>query len=124
MSMKPSRGRVLRATVLIAQTLLIIVYAAFFSMVPALLDNPEKHRGNTIFLIPMIALVVSVLGFFFPRLSAILMISYSLSVYTALVILDKDHPSSFVYAFGPVWPTLAAAGALFWVAKLSPTPEG
>src|SRR5271155_4492748 len=74
--MKPSPGRVLRATVLIAQTLLIVVYAAFFSMVPAVLDNPEKHRGNAIFLIPMIALVVSVLGFFFPRLSAILMISH------------------------------------------------
>jgi hypothetical protein len=122
--MKPSPGRVLRATVLIAQTLLILVYAAFFSMVPAVLDNPEKHRGNAIFLIPMIALVVSVLGSFFPRLSAVLMISYSLAIYAAVVILDKDHPSSFLYAFGPVWPTLAAAGALFWVAKRPPAPQG
>ncbi len=122
--MKPSPGSLLRTTVLIAQTLLIVAYAAFFSMAPAVLDNPEKYRGNTIFLIPMIALAASVLGFFYPRLSAILMISYSLAAYTALVILDKGHPSSFVYALGPAWPPLVAAGALFWVAKRAPTPEG
>lgn len=108
----------LRTMVLSAQALLIIVYAAFFSMVPALLDNPENHRGNMLFFIPVIALVASLLGFFFPRLSAVLMIGYALAVYTALVLLDKGHLSSFGYALGPAWPPLVAAGALFWAAKL------
>jgi hypothetical protein len=116
-SMK-ERGRgLLRATVLIAQALLIFAYAAFFSVVPALLDNPENHRGNIIFFVPVVALVASVLGFFYPRLSAILMICYALVVYATLVILDKGHPSSFAYALGPAWPPLVASCALFWVAQ-------
>jgi hypothetical protein len=70
-----------------------------------------------IFFVPVIALVVSVLGFFYPRLSAILMTAYAFAVYAALVILDKGHLSSFAYALGPAWPPPIAAGALFWAAK-------
>lgn len=107
----------LKVMVLLAQAVLIVAYAAFFSMVPALLDNPENHRGNIVFLVPAIAVVVSILGFFFPRLSAVLMTVYALGVYTALVVLDEAHLNSFAYALGPTWPPLLAAAALFWTAK-------
>ena len=119
--MQQRRGSSLKVTVLIAQVVLIGVYAAFFSMVPAVLDNPENHRGNILFFVPGVALLISIMGFFRPRVSAVLMMVYSLVVYASLVILDRGQLSSFAYALGPVWLPIVAAGALLWVAKQQPT---
>jgi hypothetical protein len=111
----------LRTAVLVAQTILVVTYAVFFSIVPAVLDNPDDHRRNMAFFLPTIAVIVSVLGCFFARLSAILMTTYTITIYTVLVILDRGHWASFAYAFGPAWPPLVAAVALFWAAKRQST---
>lgn len=64
----------------------------------------------------MLAVIFSILGFFFSKPSAILMTVYSIVAYVGLVCLGKGRSSDFAYALGPTWPTFVAAGALFWVA--------
>jgi hypothetical protein len=119
--MQKSSNNLLRTAVLIAQAMLVVAYAGFFSLVPAVLDNPGDHRGNPVFWIPTIALAISILGFFFARIAAILMMAYTITIYVALVIVDQGHWSSFAYALGPAWPPLIAAGGLSWAAKRQST---
>jgi hypothetical protein len=115
--MQKRSKKFLRTVVLIAQMILVVTYACFFSLVPAVLDNPGDHRGNIVFWVPTIAVSISIFGFFFARLSAILMMAYTITIYTALVIVDRGHWTSFAYALGPAWPPLIAACGLFWAAK-------
>lgn len=104
-------------TVLIVQAILMVLYGAFFVITPGILDNPTAHGNSAVFLIPLITVGFALLGFFFPKLSGVLMIVYALVTYVAFVCLDRGHLPAFAYSLGPTWPPLVAGLALLWVAK-------
>jgi hypothetical protein len=113
----------LKLIVLICQAALTFFYAVFFAIAPAILDNPEDHRENVLFLVPSIAFLISILGFFYLRVSAMLMMAYVGIVYLVLVALERaDHRMAFAHALAPVWPPLIAGVVLFWTAKRSSLP--
>jgi hypothetical protein len=108
----------MKRTVLIAQFILMLGYAVFFVVTPALLDNPSDTKNvNWIYAIPTAVLVLSLLGFVRPRLAARLMFIFAASLYVAFVWLDHGHLKAFAYSLGPAWPPLLAGIALSWIGR-------